>query len=95
MDEYQKIRDFILSYKGNNFEIQKFKRFYRNSKHQRIRWMTIDRIHNDKGYEPDNMCKACWICNSLKSDFFDSDQMRLITPKIISKLNSEIDKEKV
>lgn len=95
LDEYQKIRDFILSYKGNNFEIQKFKRFYRNPKHQGIRWMTIDRIHNDKGYEPENMCKACWICNSLKNDFFDSDQMRLIATKIISKLKSEIDKEKV
>lgn len=95
LGQYLEIKDFILSYKGNNFEINKFKRFYRSPKHQRIRWMTIDRIHNDQGYEPDNMAKTCWICNSLKSDFFDGDQMKLVAPNIISKLKSEIDKEKV
>jgi hypothetical protein len=95
LDEYLEIRDFILSYKGNSFEINKFKRFYHSPKHQKIRWMTIDRIHNDQGYEPENIAKACWICNSLKSDFFDGDQMRLIAPKIISKLKDEIDKSKV
>src|SRR4030042_4201327 len=38
LEEYKNIRDFILSYKGNNFEIKKFMRFYRSSKHQGIRW---------------------------------------------------------
>jgi hypothetical protein len=94
LDEYLEIRDFILSYKGRNFEINKFKRFYRSPKFQKIRWMTIDRIHNDKGYEIENIAKACWLCNSLKSDFFDGDQMRLIAPRIMAKLKIEIEKEK-
>lgn len=94
-DTYLEIRNLILAYEGNNFEINKFKRFFRSPKHQRIRWMTIDRIHNDQGYRVENMAKACWICNSIKSDFFDSDQMKLIAPKIIEKLKCEIEKEKV
>lgn len=92
MDEYVKIRDFILIYNGNNFEINKFKRFFRSSKHQKIKWMTIDRLQNDIGYELKNIVKACWICNSLKNDFFDESQMKIIAPQIIEKLKSEIKK---
>lgn len=93
LDEYLKIRDFILSYKGGNFEINKFKRFFRSPKHQNIRWMTIDRINNDKGYEIENLVKSCWICNSLKNDFFDGNCMKLIAADIIAKLKSEISKK--
>jgi len=95
LEEYLEIRDFIIAYDGNNFEITKFKRFYRSPKHRSIRWMTIDRVHNQEGYKPENMVKSCWICNNLKSDFFDGEQMRTIAPQIISKLKREIEKEKV
>ncbi|OHE60338.1 MAG: hypothetical protein A2Z47_12695 [Thermodesulfovibrio sp. RBG_19FT_COMBO_42_12] len=95
LNEYLAIRDFLLSYEGNNFEISKFKRFFRSPKHQVIRWMTIDRKQNDQGYELKNIVKSCWICNSLKNDFFEGDQMKLISPQLISKLKHEIDKEKV
>ena len=94
LDDYLKIRDFIIAYEGSNFEVNKFKRFYRNPKHQAIRWMTIDRIHNEEGYKVENIAKACWICNSLKSDFFDSYQIKSIAPKMIEKLKSEIEKIK-
>ena len=90
LDEYLGLRDFILSYKGGNFEINKFKRFYRSQKHQSIRWLTIDRINNNRGYEIENIAEACWICNSLKSDFFDGEQIRLIGADIIVKLKSGI-----
>lgn len=92
--EYLTLRDFILTYHGNNHEIKKFKRFYRSPKHQSIRWMTIDRVENEKGYITENMVKSCWICNSLKNDFFDGTQMKYISPQIISKLKSEIEKER-
>ena len=94
IDEYIEIRDFIISYNGNNFELTKFKRFYRSPKHQVIRWMTIDRKDNEKGYEPYNMVKSCWICNSLKNDFFSAEHMKTISPDIMRKLKSEIIKEK-
>ena len=94
IDEYIEIRDFIISYNGNNSELTKFKRFYRSPKHQVIRWMTIDRKDNGKGYEPYNMVKSCWICNSLKNDFFSAEHMKEISPDIMKKLKSEIIKEK-
>lgn len=93
IDEYLKVRDFIVNYSGKNIEINKFKRFYRSPKHQTIRWMTIDRVKNDFGYTLDNIVKCCWICNSLKSDFFDGEQMKLIAQQIIQKLQNEISKE--
>jgi len=43
MLSFTEIRDFIVNYTGDNFEIAKFKRFFRSPKHQVIRWMTIDR----------------------------------------------------
>lgn len=93
IEEYLEVRDFIVGYSGSNFEINKFKRFYRSPKHQAIRWMTIDRVKNDLGYQLDNMVKSCWICNSLKSDFFDGEQMRQIAPQIIRKLKKTISDE--
>lgn len=93
--EYIRIRDFIISYRGMNFKITKFKRFYRSPKHQGIRWMTLDRKDNYKGYEISNIVKSCWICNSLKSDFFSVEDMKNITPKIVRNLIKEIEKETV
>jgi len=94
IDEYLDLRDFIVSYSGSNFEINKFKRFYRSPKHQAIRWMTIDRVKNEIGYSVNNIVKSCWICNSIKSDFFDGEQMKLISPQIIQKLIEQIKSEK-
>ena len=56
--------------------------------------MTIDRINNNKGYEMANIAKSCWICNSLKNDFFEGYHMKIIAREIIAKLKSEISKEK-
>jgi hypothetical protein len=89
-EQYLKIRDFILSYRGTNYEINKFKGFYCNPKYKKIQQLTIDRIRNDKGYELNNIVKACWICNSLKGHFFSGVQMKLIGLDVISKLINEI-----
>lgn len=94
IDVYLEVKDFIVNYSGGNFEINKFKRFYRSPKHQAIKWMTIDRVKNDLGYQLDNIVKSCWICNSLKSDFFDGEQMKLIAPEIIQKLRDKIAEER-
>ena len=95
IEGYIKLRDFVISYQGNNSEISKFKRFYRSPKHQGIKWMTIDRKDNYKGYEIANIVKSCWFCNSLKSDFFSSEDVKNIAPKIIANLIHEIEKESV
>ena len=58
-----------------------------------MRWMTIDRKNNAKGYDVKNMAKACWICNSLKHDFFSPRDMKRIGPRIIAQLQAELEKE--
>ncbi len=94
LNECLALADFILSYAGDNNEIGKFKRFYRSPAHRKIRHMTIDRVDNKRGYSIDNMVKACWICNSLKSDFFTGKQMERLAPEIMETLKREIEIER-
>lgn len=91
MNKYIEIREFILTYKGINSMVNKFKGFYRSKHLRKTRWMTIDRYDNIKGYTPDNIVKACWICNGFKSNIFNGDQMKIIGPMLISNLISEIE----
>jgi len=41
-------------------------------KHRRL---NIDRINNNKGYELDNICLACNVCNAVKGKFISAEQM--------------------
>jgi RNase P subunit RPR2 len=93
IEEFIKIRDFIQNYLGTNNNILKFKRFFGKGSYANIRWMTIDRKDNRKGYEIDNIAKACWFCNSLKGDIYSEEQFKKIGPQIISDLKKEISKE--
>lgn len=40
--------------------------------------LTMDRSDNSKGYEIDNIVFSCFLCNSLKSDFFTEHEMKNI-----------------
>jgi len=93
--DYLRLRDAIVQYAGTDYEIIKYGRFYRSPKHKAIRWMTIDRVDNSVGYTLENMVKSCWICNSLKGDFFTGPQMRSISPLLISGLLSRLGIENV
>lgn len=90
---FLQLKKAIISYDGDNFEISKFNRFFKAKTHRGIKWMTLDRADNDKGYQIDNLVKACWICNSIKGDFFDADLMRKIAPIIMQRLKDEISLE--
>ena len=87
------LRKQIIAYNGNNWEIAKFKKFFRNRQYATMRWLTIDRKNNAKGYNTRNMAKACWICNSLKHDFFSPRDMKRIAPKLIAQLHTELASE--
>lgn len=90
IQEFVALRKTIIAYKGDNWEIAKFKKFFRNRQYVTMRWMTIDRKDNSKGYTVKNMAKACWICNSLKHDFFSPRDMKRISPKLIAQLRQEL-----
>ena len=91
--EFVALRKRIIAYDGNNWEIKKFKRFFRNPQYATMRWLTIDRKDNAKGYSTGNMAKACWICNSLKHDFFSPRDMKKMAPAIVARLHAEFAKD--
>lgn len=86
LNEYVKIRNFICNYDGDNWEINRYKKFFKSPIHRRIERMTIDRKYNDDGYGINNIVKSCWICNSIKGDFFSSQEMKEMAKNLISYL---------
>ncbi len=86
LNDYIKLRDAIINYYDNDFDIVKYKTFFKSSKHKAIKCMTIDRLQNENGYELNNIVKSCWICNKLKGDFFTAQQIKQMTPEFIKKL---------
>ena len=90
IDEYLSLRDQLLAYTGFDHEVLKFGRFFRSPKHVAIQHMTIDRRDNSGGYELDNIVKSCWICNSLKNDFWTEAQMQGLAPPMIADLQNRL-----
>ena len=90
IDEYLKIRAFIIQYRGSDFTILRFKKAFNLPNHRAIDRMTKDRISLCKGYTIDNLCKACWLCNYIKGAFFTQDEWKLIAPTIITKLKNVV-----
>ena len=44
--------------------------------------MTIDRKNSEQGYEINNLVKSCWICNSIKSNKYSYEEMKIIGIKL-------------
>ncbi|KAF5076783.1 hypothetical protein DSECCO2_157190 [anaerobic digester metagenome] len=86
IDKYRMIRDYVINYAGENIEILRFKKFFKLDIHAKINDMTIDRKDNSKGYLINNIVKSCWICNSLKSDFYNEHEMKIVGKLIVSSL---------
>lgn len=82
LEDYRKLRDGVVSYEGDRWEIRRFKRFYRSSRQENIDCMTIDRVDSSLGYDLGNIVKSCWICNSLKSDFLTEEEMHALAPSL-------------
>lgn len=49
----------------------------------RAKRLTIDRCDNNKGYQIDNMVLACDVCNSIKSNFLNIEEMKEIGKGVI------------
>jgi hypothetical protein len=47
---------------------------------------SIDRMDNSKGYEKGNICLACYTCNRVKGEIFDSITMKKIAKIFIKPL---------
>ena len=44
---------------------------------------TIDRLDNKRGYYLGNLALSCFLCNRIKSDYFNASEMREIAQKYI------------
>ncbi|MGO4890417.1 hypothetical protein ACJ2A9_21935 [Anaerobacillus sp. MEB173] len=86
VEEYRELRDMILNYVGNDWHINRFKKFFKLENHSKINDMTIDRVDNSKGYSIKNIVKSCWLCNSQKSDFYTEDEIKVIGKVLLEKL---------
>jgi hypothetical protein len=93
IEDYFTVRDAVLAYEGPDGEITKYRKFFQTKTQRAIRWMTIDRVNNSEGYTLSNMVKACWICNSLKSNFFTADDMKAICPGLMARLRARLEQE--
>jgi mannose-6-phosphate isomerase-like protein (cupin superfamily) len=92
IDDYRQFRDYIINYSGEEWDIVSFKALLKSKNQESINNLTIDRLDSGNGYLIYNLVKCCWFCNSIKHCFIDAEDMRLIAPKIISKLKAVIDK---
>lgn len=89
-EKFIEYRDFIKNYNGDNPQIRYIKEHVFNKlNYYKISTMTIDRVDSSEGYRIDNMVKACWICNSLKSNIYSSSEMMEISKKIITEIENE------
>lgn len=88
--EFIRLRDFVLAYAGTDYEITKFRRIFNSSKHAAIKWLTLDRVDNGRGYEFSNLVKACWFCNSIKGSLLTRHDMLTIAPAILKRLQAHV-----
>jgi hypothetical protein len=72
-------------------EIQKDKNECKNHQGR----LTIDRKDNYKGYKIDNICLACYRCNTTKSNYFTEQEMLKIALIIKAKTAHETYKKQV
>lgn len=93
ISEFITLKSIVAKYKGKNYEIKKYKKIFCADKKTKSRWMTIDRLDSDRGYEIGNIVKSCWLCNYVKGTYLASEDMNMIGEQIISRLQSEILKE--
>lgn len=89
-DKFIEYRDFVKNYNGTNSQILYIKdHVFNKPNYYKISTMTIDRVDSSIGYKIDNMVKACWICNSLKSNTYSKEDMMLLGPKVIKEIENE------
>ena len=83
INEYITEKEFIVNNKDYNEIICYLpSHVYNKSNYIKIKSMTIDRKNSEQGYEIKNLVKSCWICNSIKSNKYSYEEMKIIGIKL-------------
>lgn len=90
VEEFNRLKEFVLGYKGGNLHIEKFKTIFKTNTHAKITSLTIDRRDNSTTYFTENMVKACWFCNCIKSNILTEQQMLSVARSIMDELKSSV-----
>ena len=56
-----------------------------------VRVMGVDRVDSARGYTLQNIVPSCFVCNQIKGDRFNKDEMQLIGGSIASVWKSRLD----
>ena len=95
IEEYVRIRDFVINYNGTNELVNYIKEHvFNKDNYKRIETMTIDRVDSFGPYSLSNIVKSCWICNSIKSNKISQRKMIEEGHKIIRLIMEEMDNGK-
>lgn len=93
IDEYIGIKNFIITYDGDNELINYIKQHVFNKDiYKKIETMTIDRVDSFGPYSLSNIVKSCWICNSLKSNTLSGKDMKEKGHKVLEIIKEEMGK---
>jgi hypothetical protein len=71
-EDYHKLKLSDCTYCGVS---ELFLKFYCELLKVNTPFMTIDRKDNNLGYTKENCVSACFLCNKIKGNFFDFDEM--------------------
>ncbi len=79
IQDFIELRKRIVSASTGEFPETKYKKFFYRPAALKVSRMTIERRDNSLGYSPSNIAKCCSLCNSLKGELFDEEEMLVIS----------------
>ena len=88
--DFVRVKNFVLGYRGSDYEIYKFRKIFRCSTHRKTTRMALCRADTSQGYDLPNFRKACWFCTSVKGWSLSEDAALLACPLVMSRLGERI-----
>jgi hypothetical protein len=79
IQDFVELRKRIVSASADEFPEAKYKKFFYRAATLKVSRMTIERRDNSLGYSPSNIAKCCSLCNSLKGELFDEEEMLVVS----------------
>ncbi len=75
--EFTEIRDFLMSYSGENKGLLSARRFFKG-KRSCCGVMSLDRIFSCDGYNRDNVVKCCLFCNLTRGVLLNEQETKIV-----------------
>ena len=57
--------------------------------------LTLDRIDNTKGHSKDNTVVSCYMCNTIRSNKYTVEEMKIISPLLFKIRSIKLEIEKI